>query len=108
MVKSIIEKNEVFAFEDLEDGVLEKLQAEDEEYPGYATPISELVARFEKEGFRVASGEKGGVVNLRAIPNRIEDDGWKDSVLVRNLKITEGMDSALKAYIVNSRSLKAE
>jgi hypothetical protein len=71
------------------------LKAVDEKFPGYTTPIDELIKRFESEGMKVVLGndkESGNVFILPAGSNDIE----KDSVFPRHLNVSEDMGTGNK------------
>lgn len=92
---AVIERNESFPFPGLGPEAHARLRAAEEEMPGYATPIDELVARFEQEGLKVALGthpESGNVFVLRVGSDDIEND----SVFPRHLRITDDMNEDLK------------
>lgn len=72
-----------------------KLKAEEEEFPGYATPIDELVERFKNQGMKIVFGkdpESGNVFVLPLDSDDIENDSifphhlWSDGILNGQLK----------------------
>ncbi len=94
----IIESREVFPFSGLDSGAYAKIKADEEESPGYATPIDELVKRFEDEGMRVVLGKNPESGNVFILPLQ-SDDIENDSLFPRHLQISEGMNEKLKELI---------
>ena len=94
----IIESHEVFPFRGLDSGAYAKIKADEEESPGYATPIDELVKRFEDEGMKVVLGKNPESGNVFILPLQ-SDDIVNDSLFPRHLQISEGMNEKLKELI---------
>jgi hypothetical protein len=69
-----------------------------EEFPGYSTPIDELVARFMTEGMKVVFDKNTSGMNAAVVPGRSTDYD-SDSVLFRNLQVYGMVDVRLKALI---------
>lgn len=86
--------SEAIPFHGLEEEGYKRLKAESDEYPGYATPIDELVKRFETEGIKIVI-EKGKVFVLPSTSDDIEND----SIFPRFLKITDDMVENLKMLV---------
>ncbi len=86
--------SDAFPFQGLEEIGYQKLKAESDEFPGYATPIDDLIKRFEMEGVKIVI-EKGKVFVLPFNSTDIEND----SIFPRFLKMTDDMDNNLKTLI---------
>lgn len=107
LVNELHENREGFAFEGLEESAYERLRAEDEECPGYTTPIDELIKRFEAEGIKIVPGDHEGKGRAWVLPKGSDDVG-QDSLSPKDLKVTDSMDPKLKQLVLNNRALKAE
>ena len=96
-------KPEGFSFPGIDPSAHSRIKAEQEEYPGYSTPVDELIERFNNEGMKVVLGahpESGNVFILPSGSNDIEND----NLLPRHLQIGETMDERLKELILMSRA----
>lgn len=98
----IIESHEVFPFSGLDSGAYAKIKSDEEESPGYATPIDELVKRFEDEGMKIVLGKNPESGNVFILP-LLSDDIENDSFFPKHLQIGEGMNEKLKELILLSR-----
>jgi len=74
------------------------MRASEEEFPGYTTPIDELIERFEKEGMKVVLGKHPESGNVFILPAGSEDIE-QDSIAPRQLQISDGMDERLKNLV---------
>ena len=99
------EGQEVFPFPGIDPEAREKLKQNDEEYPGYVTPIDDLEKKFEEEDLKVVLGNDPKSGNVFVLP-ALSEDVVKDSVSPRHLKITDKMDDRLKKLINMSESLR--
>ncbi|KKW06099.1 MAG: hypothetical protein UY41_C0034G0003 [Candidatus Moranbacteria bacterium GW2011_GWE1_49_15] len=75
-----------------------KLKADDEDFPGFVTPIDELIARFEKEGMKVVFGTDPLGSNVFISPFEMADNEY-DGIKPEQLRIDENMDERLKKLI---------
>jgi hypothetical protein len=103
LARELNEKGEVFPFFGLDPVEYGKMKETDEEFPGFTTPIDELLRRFEAEGIKVVLGknpESGNVYILPALSNDIE----MDSIAPKQLQIGENMSGTLRELISQSRS----
>jgi hypothetical protein len=103
LAKELSESQESIPFPGIDAEGYQKLKANDEEFPGFVTPIDELVQRFKNEGIKVVFGndpESGNVFILPFGSNDVESD----SVFPKHLQVNESMDSRLKELILESRS----
>jgi len=71
------EKQERIAFPGIDARAYEKIKASEEEYPGYTTPIDELIERFKTEGIKVFPQKyyNGDFYILPGGSDNIEKDG---------------------------------
>lgn len=96
--KAMQERQERYPFPGIHREAYEKIRADEERYPGYSTPIDELIARFQAEGAKVVLGKHPESGNVFILPGS-SDDIEQDSIFPRHLKIVEGMDDALRKLI---------
>ena len=106
LLKGLTERQESLPFSGLEEEVYAKMKADEElmkDYPGYVTPIDELLKRFEANGCKVVlTGETTVELNIFIVPAD-SSDVIMDSVLPGNLKINEGMDPELKKLVLRDK-----
>jgi hypothetical protein len=103
LAKELSESQETFPFPGIESVAYEKLKEVDAAFPGFATPIDDLLERFKNEGIKVALGphpENGSVFILPAQSNDIDSD----SILPRHLKWDEAMDERLERLVLVAKS----
>ena len=78
LAKEVIAKGERYSFPGIDPEAYARMKADDEEYPGYTTPIDELIARCRQEGVKVALSryhpESGNVYILPAGSENIGQD----------------------------------
>ena len=98
LVAEIQEQHETLSFPGLEAGIYESMKSDDEEFPGYTTPIDEILQRFEQEGMKVVLGKNPGSGNVFALPAG-SDDITMDSILVYKLKVSADMDEKLRQLV---------
>ena len=87
-----------FKFRGLEKAAYAKLKEDDEQCPGFVTPIDELIAKFEAQGMKVVLSGHAKSCNVFILPvgsNNVE----MDSVLPKSLRLSEDMDPRLKKLI---------
>ncbi|TRZ53645.1 hypothetical protein D4R99_00475 [bacterium] len=90
---------ENFSFPGINSETYAKMKADEEEFPGYATPIDELLERFTKEGMKVVLGknpESGNVYILPVQSNDIENDG----IFPKQLQMEGITDEKLKELVI--------
>lgn len=97
------EKPEGFTFQGINLESYERLKANDEKYPGYVTPIDELIARFKSEGFKVVLGSHLESGNIYLLP-LASDDVEQDGLFPGYLEMTDDMDADLKKLILNDKN----
>ena len=96
-------KKEVFPFPGIKTASYLKLKKDDEEFPGFVTPIDELIHKFRNNGMRVVIGNhpKNPVI----IPGN-STDIIRDSILPNSLLLTENIKGKLRELIRLDRILK--
>lgn len=94
---------EIFLFPGLDPSQYQKLKATDEKYPGFVTPIDELLKRFEEEGMKVVFGDHPASANVFVLPSR-STDIESDSISPQDLQINGRMSEKLKKLIEILRS----
>ncbi|MBL4644630.1 MAG: hypothetical protein JKX80_02065 [Candidatus Pacebacteria bacterium] len=94
----LFESGEVFAFPGIKPESYTKIKAEQEEIPGYSTPIDELLKRFQNEGLKVVLGKNPGTGNIYVLPQG-SDDIENDSFFPRHLSTEGDIDERLLKLI---------
>ncbi len=98
LARELVENNEIFSFPGIDSEAYSKIKVTEEKYPGYGTPIDELLERFKNEGMKVVLGahpESGNVFILPAQSNDIEND----AILPRQLQMSDSLDEKIKNLI---------
>lgn len=93
----LFESGETFVFPGLKPESYTKLKAE-EEFPGYCTPIDQLLERFRSEGLKVVLGKNPTSGNIFILP-RGSDDIENDSLFPRQLSTEGDIDERLAKLI---------
>ena len=97
------ERHEVFPFSGIDQESYSKIKADEEEMPGYATPIDELIERFKNEGMKVVLGKNPQSGNVFVLPGQ-SDDIENDNLFPKHLNINDGMSDTLRELIALSKS----
>ncbi len=84
----MIEKGEVLPFPGIDYTHYLTIRAEQEELPGYSTPIDVLIDRFQIEGMKIVLGKNPETGNIFILPGK-SDDIENDSLLLKHLKMEE-------------------
>ena len=95
----LAESRESFPFPGINPDSYERMKADDEEFPGYTTPIDELVKRFQDEGMKVVLGKNPDSGNVFILPQG-SNDIESDSIFPRQLRTTDDMDERLSDLIL--------
>jgi hypothetical protein len=85
LVEKINESGESFPFPGINPEDYSKMKENDDEFPGYTTPIDEIIERCKKEGIKVCLGrepESGNIFVFPAGSNDIEMDGVEPYQLI--------------------------
>jgi hypothetical protein len=93
------ESQETFPFPGIDPESYAKMKADEEEYPGYTTPIDELVESYAKKGITVMLGKNPQSGNVFILP-RNSDNIEMDSISPKQLRIIEGMNEKLRELIL--------
>jgi len=99
LAKEVFEKGEILPFPGIKQESYLKMKAEDEEYPGFTTPIDEIIGRLKSEGMKIVLGkhpESGNVFILPAQSNDIETD----SILIDRLLTNEELPENVRKIIL--------
>jgi hypothetical protein len=102
LAKELHESHEIFPFPGLEPGSYTSLKASDEEFPGYSTPIDDLIERFEKEGMKVVLGEHPESGNVFILPAQ-SDDIENDMVFPKHFQTGGVVSEKLRRLIEQSK-----
>lgn len=92
---------EGFPFPGIDPVSYQKLKADEEKFPGFATPIDVLIERLRNEGIKVILRADGG--DFYILPSG-SDDIENDSIAPKHLQINDTMDEKLKELIRLNRS----
>lgn len=96
----LFESGEVFPFPGINPESHSQIQVEQEEFPGYTTPIDELLVRFQNEGMKVVLTKDQHSGNILVLPGG-SDDIENDFLLPRNLSCEGDIDKRLLTLILN-------
>lgn len=89
---------ETFSFPGIAPEFYSNMKAEELAYPGFATPIDDLLERFKNEGFKIVLGEHPESGNVFVLPAQ-SDDIENDSVLLSRLQDVGVTDARLRKLI---------
>ena len=103
LVRELTEGQERFPFPGINPHSYATIKAEEEEFPGFVTPIDELIQRFKDEGMKVAFGKDQKTSNVVVIPCGSDDIKY-DSIRPKHLEIRDDMDRRLRELIELSRT----
>ncbi len=93
------ESRENFPFPGIKPESYARIKADEEEFPGYATPIDELLKRFENEGLKVVLGKFPESGNVFILPQG-SDDIENDNLFPRHLSTEGDIDERLLELIL--------
>lgn len=103
LVKKINESGERLPFPGIHPEAYTKIKIADNEFPGYTTPIDEIIERCEKEGIKVVTGEYPESGNVHILPAGSSDIEM-DSIAPHQLTI----ESVQNEYLVELIRLKTK
>jgi hypothetical protein len=86
----LMESNESLSFPGLNTESYNRLKAEEEEYPGFATPIDEIIKKCEEQGIKIEIGKNPDGSNMFLLPK--DSDDVDDSLRFKHLNI-EAIDN---------------
>jgi hypothetical protein len=99
LAAELFESNETFAFSGIDPEAYSKMKTSDEEYPGYTTPIDEIIEGLKSEGMKVVLGKNPQSGNVYILPSGSSDIEM-DNISPRQLQISDETDEKLKALIL--------
>lgn len=102
LAKELFESGEKFPFEGIDPEVYTRMKEQEVEYPGYTTPVDEIIARCKTEGIKVVLGDHPESGNIYVLPFN-SNDIEQDSLFVRQLQISDSMDERLKSLVLMDR-----
>lgn len=102
LAKELSESGEGFPFPGISRETYSRMKATDEEFPGYSTPIDELLERFKKEGMKVVSGDRPMSGTVYVLPLE-SNDKESDGIFPECLEVNDMMDEKLKELISKRR-----
>jgi len=104
-ILEVTKNQERFPFAGIDPQSYAKAKAEEEEFPGFATPIDTLIARFRAEGMKVVLSPDAASGNIYILPAG-SDDIENDSLIPRHLLESGIMDGHLKVLVRISKNRK--
>ncbi len=103
LARQFSEKQEKIPFPGIDPESYARLKESDEQFPGYVTPIDELIKRFEKEGLRVVVFGKYTTEEVYIQPMDSDFTDQENCLFPRDLLISDDMDEALKQLILANK-----
>ena len=104
--RELSENREAFAFPGIDDAAYARIKAGEDEYPGFTTPIDELIARCRAEGMKVvlspADPESGNTFILPCGSN----DTQQDMIMPEQLDVANVTDPTLRNLILATREYR--
>ena len=79
-------RHEVYPFISIKQEAFDKIHAEDEEFPGFTTPIKVLRERMIKEGMKISLGAHPKSGNIFVLPGN-SDDIENDSIPLKHIEL---------------------
>ncbi len=98
------ESAELFPFPGITPEAYRRLKQDEEEYPGYATPIDDFIARCSAEGMKVVVSGREGNQDVFIHPAMSTDE--LDYVSPRHLVLEGIQNSDLRQLVTTHRALK--
>ncbi|MDQ3076508.1 MAG: hypothetical protein M3Q63_00415 [bacterium] len=87
LTTEIVNSKEVFPFSGIDPAAYSRMKASDEEYPGFTTPIDEIIERMKNEGMKIVFGdhpESGNVFVLPLHSDDIKNDSIQPGLLLED------------------------
>lgn len=100
LAKELSEQKEKFPFVGITEEAYIKIKVGEDEFPGFATPIAQILERCQNEGIKVVvvSGPNAESGNVYIVPSE-SDDIENDSIFPRHLKVDDTTDERLKKLV---------
>jgi hypothetical protein len=86
LAMELIEGNESLSFPGLNIESYNRLKADEEEYPGFATPIDEIIKKCEEQGVKIEIGKNPDGSNMFLLPK--DSDDVDDSLRFKHLNLS--------------------
>jgi len=102
LAKEINETQESFRFPGINPENYAKIKSEEQQFPGYSTPIDEILEKLNKQGMKVVLGKYPESGNVFILP-RQSNDIEMDSLFPRHLKLSEIEDTLLNKLTILCR-----
>jgi len=99
LVVEINESGERLPFPGVRPEVYSAINEQDQEFPGYTTPISEIVARCKTEGIKIMTGRHPGSGNVYIVPaesTNVEMDGLTPYQLIADNTTNEQLKELIE------------
>jgi hypothetical protein len=96
------QRSEGFPFPGIELEIYGRMKAIDEEYPGFKTPIDEVIGKCQAEGMKIGLGDHPEAGNVFILPLSSEDSK-SDSIPASTLQINQTMDEKLRELILKTK-----
>ncbi len=100
--QALYESGAIFSWPGIDPAAHRRLKNDEEEFPGYATPIDELIERCENEGIKVLFNKSSRNKEIYIVP-ALSTDVQNDSIFAKHLQVDAFMDGDLSELIVLSR-----
>jgi hypothetical protein len=104
LAEGLSDKNEIHSFSGIDPERYSSIKETEEEFPGYTTPIDDLIERMKSEGFKVVMGKdrlSGNIYILPTSSNNIEEDG----LFPQYFNIGSDMNHELKKLILIDKNM---
>lgn len=106
LAEKLLPREEPLPFPGVDEASLAKLRAEEIDYPGFATPVDELISKMAN-GIKLSLGVHPEIGNVYILPFS-SDDIENDSLSPRHLNITPDMDKNLVLLILANRAAQTK
>jgi len=101
----IIEGQEVYDFPEINTGSYNLIKEQEDEMPGFTTPVDEVIEKFRLQGMKVVAGKNLVPGKIYILPAQ-SDDITNDSFFSRHLNIENIKDEKMRELIILSQKLK--
>jgi len=102
----LFESGENFDFPGINIDSYETIKSEELEFPGYSTPIDELLEKFEKEGLKIALPKTKESKGIAILPGESKDI-IDDNLMLKHLDIGNINDEKLKKLVSLDNNIKS-
>ncbi len=105
LAKELSESKKILPYPGINPDRYQEMKFDEEDYPGFAMPIDDLIKRFQGEGMKIILGNDPESGNFHILPSG-SDDFKNDSLLPRHLEVNELMDPRIKELISIQKGFK--